>query len=359
LRHLKFFSLVIIWQKEMVFLTYVAYDYFKSYVNLFIETNGVPETIFGKPPMQYILPLLNFCCFLESFCFALFLLFVFIQLLYFQNLFAVCAPLMFLFALYAGAMQLLFLYWAFNMFRYATSIGWVFCFMVMLPMIYIMQTLAFCAPLLVTIVFPIQHATNLWQNPQIWDFTLYLILALAGMTLKGFIRPSEDEENPYSHQVTSVPVTVAYFFELLLLAIWLFVLTCQLDVAIPWFGSPFVAPSWWIIWIPGFVAVLLGMLVFSVKGFLEWKSYIKFKDPNGDSLYQACFYTGLDIFLVFVGIASILACCGSQYNNVPWPVVVVFLIFAYLTVIGVSLLPFFNFFQKRQGKARREMLCAL
>lgn len=42
-----------------MFFTSVAYDYYKGFVTGFIEINGQPETIFGKPPLKYILPLVS------------------------------------------------------------------------------------------------------------------------------------------------------------------------------------------------------------------------------------------------------------------------------------------------------------
>lgn len=62
----------------MVFVTSVAYEYYKSFVSAFIEIVGQPESIFGKPPVQYIVPLVNVVCAIEGFSFFFFSLFVMI-----------------------------------------------------------------------------------------------------------------------------------------------------------------------------------------------------------------------------------------------------------------------------------------
>lgn len=62
-----------------MFVTSVAYDYFKGFVTAFIEINGQPETIFGKPPVKYVVPLVNLVSALEGFCFALFTTFIIIH----------------------------------------------------------------------------------------------------------------------------------------------------------------------------------------------------------------------------------------------------------------------------------------
>jgi len=62
-----------------MFITSVAYDYYKSYATAFIEINGQPETIFGKPPTHYIVPIINVLSALEGFCFLSFWIFVLIH----------------------------------------------------------------------------------------------------------------------------------------------------------------------------------------------------------------------------------------------------------------------------------------
>jgi len=246
------------------------------------------------------------------------------------------------------------------MFKYATSWGWIVCFILMLPLIYIMQTLVFGAPLLVTIIFPIQRGTTIWQSPLVCDSSFYIILSLAGMGLKGFIRPSEDEENPYSSQTTTVPITVVYFLFLLLLAIWLFLLTSSLDQQILWFSNAYFQLSIWIAFIPLFLALLAGFIVFLVKAIREWRSFVKKHDPNGDAKYQAIYYTALCVFVVLGAIASILGCIGSSTAGYPWFIVPLPIAIGYIIIFVISILPFLNLFQKKTGaKSRKEMICAL
>jgi hypothetical protein len=62
-----------------MFITSVAYDYYKSFSTAFIEINGQPETIFGKPPTHYIVPIINVLSALEGLCFFTFWVFLLIH----------------------------------------------------------------------------------------------------------------------------------------------------------------------------------------------------------------------------------------------------------------------------------------
>jgi hypothetical protein len=50
-----------------------------------------------------------------------------------------------------------------------------------------------------------------------------------GATLKAFIRPSEDDENPYSTQKSPIIVIIFYFLFLFFFVVWIFLFTCKVD----------------------------------------------------------------------------------------------------------------------------------
>lgn len=100
-------------------------------------------------------------------------------------------------------------------------------------MIFVNIILFFGVPLLVLVIFPIQKATTLWQTPTVWDSTFYIALSLVGGLLKAFIRPTKDEENPYSDKKTSWPVIVSYFLWLLFFVIWIFLFSAAADQQVP------------------------------------------------------------------------------------------------------------------------------
>jgi hypothetical protein len=104
---------------------------------------------------------------------------------------------------------------------------WIGCFVVGLPLGFINVLLFFGSPLLASIMFPIQKGTNLWQAATTWDTTLYIMMGLAGGLIRGFVRPSEDEENPYSTHTPGVLLTLCYFFFCFTIVVFLFLLTCQ------------------------------------------------------------------------------------------------------------------------------------
>lgn len=146
-------------------------------------------------------------------------------------------PLYFFYGFLFIGMMGIFIWWTICMFKYNKSVLWFFCFLIGIPMIFVNIVLFFGVPLLVLVIFPIQKATSLWQTPTIWDSTFYIILSLVGGLLKAFIRPTKDEENPYSDKKTSWPVIVSYFLWLLFFVIWIFLFSAAADKKVPWFNS--------------------------------------------------------------------------------------------------------------------------
>jgi hypothetical protein len=261
--------------------------------------------------------------------------------------------------MFVGMMGL-FIWWTICMFRYAPSVLWVFCFLVGIPLIFINVGLFFGVPVLVIIIFPIQRATSLWQTPTIWDSTFYLILCMVGGLLKGFIRPSEDEENPYSSQKTSWAVTIAYFIFLFLFAIFIFLFSANADQKVPWVNAAFIV-TWWVVFIPFYFMILLGLLVFLIKSIIHWRLVIKQGDPNGDSRYKGAFYSGLMVFCILMFIAAILTIIAAEYAVIPFWAAMIPCCLGYIVIIGLSLMPFLTLFQKKVSKEsgkKREMLTA-
>jgi hypothetical protein len=60
-----------------MFITSVSYDYYKAFVTAFIEINGAEqETIFGKPPVEKVVPLVNSVALIEQIILFIFSVFV-------------------------------------------------------------------------------------------------------------------------------------------------------------------------------------------------------------------------------------------------------------------------------------------
>lgn len=107
---------------------------------------------------------------------------------------------------------------------------------------------------------------------------------------------------------------------------------------------------------------ILGFGVFLIKAITEWRLTIKQRDPNGDGLYKATFYTGLLVFIILMFIAGILLIVAAEYRVYPFWVPMIPCCLAYIVIILISILPFINLFQRRVSKGenqRKEMLTAL
>eukprot|EP01080_Neovahlkampfia_damariscottae_P001477 gene1477-12095_t len=347
-----------------MFVTSVAYDYYKSYTTAFIEINGQPETIFGKPPTHYIIPIINVLSAVEGFCFLTFWIFVLIHLINQDNLFSVMVPLYIYYSLMCVGMIALSVYWVIMMFKYVRSIVWILAFLIGLPIIFFCVLLFFGLPLLTAVLFPLQKETTAWQTPTIWDTTFYICLTCVGATLKGFIRPTEDDENPYSTQKSPIVVIIFYFLFLFFFVVWIFLFTCKVDQRVPWINITFDI-YWWVIMLPFFFGLLIPLVIFSIKAAMEFKTIIKHgRDSNGDSIFKAVHYTGLITFILLVALSGLIGIITFEYPDLKMPtfLTVVPLIFAWLLITFLSLLPFVNFFQKKTAsgnKGRREMLTAL
>lgn len=70
-----------------MFITSIAYDYYKAYVTAFIEVDGAPVTVFGKPPVKHIVRAVNIMCLIECFIYILTCILWMIQVWKFINIF--------------------------------------------------------------------------------------------------------------------------------------------------------------------------------------------------------------------------------------------------------------------------------
>jgi len=63
-----------------MFITSVAYDYYKGFVTAFIEiTDNTDVPVFGKPPVHRIIPMVNIIALIESILAVIFFCFVAIR----------------------------------------------------------------------------------------------------------------------------------------------------------------------------------------------------------------------------------------------------------------------------------------
>eukprot|EP01027_Heterolobosea_sp_BB2_P007031 GEZU01010518.1.p2 GENE.GEZU01010518.1~~GEZU01010518.1.p2 ORF type:complete len:102 (-),score=15.31 GEZU01010518.1:42-347(-) len=62
-----------------MFWTSIAYDYYKAFVTAFIEVDGTPVGLFGKPPLKIIKPIVNALCIFEVVIYILTTIFYLIQ----------------------------------------------------------------------------------------------------------------------------------------------------------------------------------------------------------------------------------------------------------------------------------------
>ena len=63
--------------------------------------------------------------------------------------------------------------------------------------------------------------------------------------------------------------------------------------------------------------VIVALIVFSIKAIIEWRLVIKHKDPNGDGLYKATFYSGLIVYVLLMFIGGILIIVSAEYGVYP------------------------------------------
>ena len=187
--------------------------------------------------------------------------------------------------------------------------------------------------------------------------SLFLVLWLVGGLLKAFVRPSEDDSNPYQHDNKNVTFTAIYVCVLFLIAVFIFLISARLDGTVPFSTTtPFPSVSYWIVFIPIFVIWAIGTILYSIKAFLELKLVYKKGDVNGDGIFKSIFYIGMIVFLFLSLITSILLCVKLSLSaeeqdkfSLGW----CFLpfILGFFTIACCCSIPFFPQFRKVKSAA--------
>lgn len=290
-----------------MFFTSIAYDYYKGFVTAFIEINGEPTTIFGKPPVKKVVPLVNTFTVMEIIVYIIATVLLMIKLFTGWTLAMLFFPLWIYFGTIFVLMIGLYVLFVISMFKYAKTIGWIIGFIFVLPVVGINVLLAFGGPLLFSILLPVQQGTDLWQAPHVWDSTLPLALALFGALLKGFVRPTDDDENPYAHDTPGSFATIIYFIWFVCMFFFIVLGTMMVDKTIPLTGIALdVIPNWAIVGLPLWIGQCIVLVFFSIKAIWEWKLTVKKHDPDKTSLFRASIYTVLLLIILIAFVCELM-----------------------------------------------------
>eukprot|EP00761_Pharyngomonas_kirbyi_P013121 gb/GECH01013148.1/.p1 GENE.gb/GECH01013148.1/~~gb/GECH01013148.1/.p1 ORF type:complete len:367 (+),score=66.82 gb/GECH01013148.1/:1-1101(+) len=366
-----------------MFLTSVAYDYWKGFVTLFLETNDVPLSLFGKPPEKKATKLANVVALVETLVYILFCLLFIVFLAVNDGLQACsgsairdpdtqCADLSLLwlpftvFLLFFGfmffAMAFLYAWFTIAIFRYARSIGWIILFAAIIPVLGINVLLCFGGPFVTAILVPIQHATDLWQSPRAVDSTVPLFLATLGAIIRGFVRPRENDDNPYSFQKPSRIATILNYSFIILLALTIILVTFTLDGEEPFTNNSFDTQLIVAI-IPLLIAEVAGAAFFLFRTIYEGRLAFKKNNPNGDSVFKFVAYLCLLLFTLLLIVTEVLFAIiledglNESSINPAGAVVPVFL--ALIALFGVNICPFFLKKKVSEESKEKEMMTIL
>lgn len=323
-------------------VTSIAYDYYKAFVTAFIEINNEHKTIFGNPPVKKIIKLVNIMALVESCVAFLFTILLIAQLASKVSWWMPFAPLILFFGVYFFFMLGLFIHFMVKMFAHYKNLFWAFCFMLLVPLGLINTLLFFGAMLMVCIMCPVV-TTGLYPTGTAYDINLCLFLGMFGALLKSFVRPTQDEANPYSKTLTNKWTTLVYVLTWIGCAIFVVFLTSQIDGKLVLSSKDFDW-DWGLVFLPLFLVT--GMVVCYGGGvtFFEWRKVKKRKDPNGDALFKSIVYTCITLIFVLLLIAEIIITVyltkrplGKQGSAIPLAVP---LILAAITLIVTATLPF-------------------
>eukprot|EP01027_Heterolobosea_sp_BB2_P010144 GEZU01014922.1.p2 GENE.GEZU01014922.1~~GEZU01014922.1.p2 ORF type:complete len:160 (+),score=41.78 GEZU01014922.1:585-1064(+) len=158
-------------------------------------------------------------------------------------------------------MSVIYLAFCFYMFKYVPSLKWIIVLCIVLPIGALNLILCFGGPLLACILIPLIYTPGVLQTPKLMDGMLPLILSLAGALLKCFVRPSDDDENPYAQTVPSLAGTIVYTLWFVFLAWFLLFFTARIDNSlgvIKW-EITFLNPNWAIVAVPLWLGQIMGM----------------------------------------------------------------------------------------------------
>lgn len=288
-------------------VTNIAYDYFKAMVTAFIEINGRTETIFGNPPVKKLTPIINIVVIVEWVCYLLFalLMMVIINSNYSISWWIVFWPLQAFLGATFLVMLALYVYFSITMFRHGKSTCWKICFVIMSPLGLVNVLLFFVCMLIGSIFFPLQKETTVWLQPKAYDITLFVFLGLFGALLKSFVRPTEDDDNPYAEATPSKASAVTYFFFVLGVATFVFLLTAQIDGQVPLSSTRFVT-NWVLVFLPLYLVEAVALILLVVKSAVAIKTVKKRKDPNGDMKFKSIQFTCLSLIMLLVMVSEFI-----------------------------------------------------
>ncbi|KAL9645687.1 hypothetical protein ABK040_003420 [Willaertia magna] len=343
-----------------MFITSVAYDYYKGFVTAFIEiTDKTDVQLFGKPPVEKIVLLVNIIALIESILMTLFFVLVAIKAsIPTMSMWIIFIPIWIYFLFMLGFMLTIFVMYAITSFRFTKKVYWIVAYCFIFPIVFVNLILFFGMPILISILFPLQEMKVI-QSQKSWTVCLFLVLWLVGGLLKAFVRPSEDDSNPYQNDNKNVTFTAIYICVLFLIAVFIFLISARIDNAIPFTDNKFPAVSYWIIFIPLFVIWALGTLIFAIRGGLELKLVMKKGDVNGDGIFKIVFYFGLVASLLFGFITCILLCVKLSLPveeqdkfSLGWCFIPV--IFSLFITSCCCVVPFFPQFRKVKSKSLKQ-----
>lgn len=347
-----------------MFITSVSYDYYKAFVTAFIEINGAEqETIFGKPPVEKVVPLVNSVALIEQIILFIFSVFVVLHCALGSAVFSlwiVWAPILAFFCVLFVVAMIMFFYYVYCSFKHVRSKYWIVAYCFILPIAFINFVLFYGMPILISILMPVQKETSRFQSPKTWDWTLYLVLWLVGALMKGFVRPSEDPLNPYSDQMPNIITSFIYFLFFFMVAAFIYMLTARTDGTIPIFNNVSFPPiSFWIVFIPYYCAALMLFITFAVKGIMEWRLVIKQKDPNGDGYFKAINYSVVLLFIILMFVTGIILCVklelpASRQRDMNLGTCIVLIPIASFLMFLLSLFPFIDYIIKVVKKKAAE-----
>ena len=129
--------------------------------------------------------------------------------------------------------------------------------------------------------------------------------------MKGFVKGTDDSENPYSKEHPSVILRFAYFLFFFLIAVFIFIVSGRIDQRIPFSSTSFPAISYWIVFVPLFVAFIMAFTVFAFRAGVAWHLFTK-GDENKDGPLFPVTYASICIYIVLNLLTCILFCVRNE-----------------------------------------------
>lgn len=177
--------------------------------------------------------------------------------------------------------------------------------------------------------------------------------------MKGFVKGSDDSENPYSKEHPNVILRFVYFLFFFLVAVFIFIVTGRIDQKIPFSQTSFPAISYWIVFVPLFVALVMAFCVFAFRAAITWHLLVK-GDENKDGPLFPVTYTYICIYLVLNLITCILFCVrgglsSTKQAGFSGALCLIPTMIGQIGLLIVSILPFIPSFKKRTNPIEEEV----